>query len=116
MRDEAAVAVDDVSIARRADLDRADDVPNEFEIDLGYGDAGGAADMRRRDGHVGLGFLAEINRAEPDLVGDRLGKPWIVRVVAAAPDHVHREPGHFELFLSLAVDLDQLGDRRHLPQ
>ena len=115
MRDQPALVVDDIGVAGLADLDRGDDVPDQLEIDLGDGDAGVAAALRHRHRHVGLGVLAEIDRSEPHLLGERLGKAGIGRVIGAAADHIHRQTGHFELLVALAVELAELGDRRHLP-
>ncbi len=115
MRDQPAVTVDDIGVAALADLDRGDDIPDQLQIDLGGCDAGVAAALRHGHRHVGLGFLAEINRAEPYFLGQRLFKPGIGRVIGTAADHVHRQTRDLELLVALAVELDQLGDRRHLP-
>ena len=115
MGDQPALVVDDIGVAGLADLDRGDDVPDQLEIDLGDRDPGIAAALRHRHRHVGLGFLAEIDRAEPHLLGERLGKAGIGRVIGAAAGHIHRQTGDLELLVALAVELDQLGDRRHLP-
>ena len=71
MRDQPAVAVDDIGLPALADLDLRDHVPDEFEVDLGNADAGSAARAGQRQGHIGLGLAAEIDRAVIDLVRRR---------------------------------------------
>ena len=71
---QSAAPVDDIGIAALADLQRGDDIPDQLQIDLGDGDTGIPAVARHRQGHVRLGFLAEIDRAEPDALRLRFGK------------------------------------------
>ena len=116
MRDEPAVAIDDIGKPVLADLDRRDDVPDEFEIDLGDRDAGIAPRAGERQRHIGLALAPEINRPEPRLLGHRIGEARVVRVVRARADHVHLEPRDAKLFLAGGVELRQLGDGRNLAQ
>ena len=116
VRDQPAAAVDHIGIALLADLEGCHHVPDQLEIDLGHGDAGIAPAAGQRDRHVGLGLLAEIDRAEIDVLGECFGEARVARVVGAAADHVHGEARDLELLLALAVELDELGDRRHLAQ
>ena len=68
MGDQPAVAVDDIGVAALADLQPGDHIPDQLQIDLGDRDAGIASGAGQRHGHIRLGFLAEIDRAEPDAV------------------------------------------------
>ena len=70
MRDQTAAVVDHIGKTLLADMDRADDVPDEFQIHVGDRHARRLADMGERNRHVGFGAAAELDRAEPDLVGD----------------------------------------------
>src|SRR5262249_62377167 len=54
--------------------------------------------------------------AEPDALSMGLCEAGALRVILAAPDDVHRQARHPELLLAGIVELDQLGDRRHLAQ
>jgi hypothetical protein len=116
MRDQTAVAIDDIGIAALPDLQPGNHVPDQLQIDLGDRDAGIAPGMGHRQGHVGLGFLAEIDRAEPNPVLARFGKARRLRIVLVAADDINRQPRDLELLFAGVVELDQLGDRRHLPQ
>ena len=66
MGDQPAVAIDDIGVAALPDLQPGDHIPDQLQIDLGDRDAGIASGAGHRHGHVRLGFLAEIDRAEPD--------------------------------------------------
>jgi len=45
-----------------------------------------------------------------------LGEFRLLRVVDAATDHVHCQPGHLELLVARSIDLSKLRDRRYLAQ
>ncbi len=91
MGDQPAALVDDIGIAALADLQPGDDVPDQFQIDLGDGDPGLLALAPHRQRQVRLGFLAEVDRAEPDAVGFGLGEGGALREIRRAADHVHLE-------------------------
>src|SRR5205085_8786018 len=103
-------------VAALPDLEAGDHIPDQLQVDLGDGDPGIAPGASQRHGHIRLGFLAEIDRAEPDPVLTRLDKARRPRVVLFAADHIHRQPRYLELLLAGVVELDQLGDRRRLAQ
>ena len=116
VRDQAALRVDHVGLPVLADLDLRDDLPDQLEVDLGHAHPGVAARAGERQGHVGLGFAAEIDRAVIDLLRHRLDEFRVLGVVGLAGHHVHGEPRHLELLLAGGIELGQLGDRRHLAQ
>ena len=116
MRDEAAVGVDDVSVAVFADLDVRNHVPDELEVDLRDAHAGLAPRSGERERHVRLGFAAEEDRAVIDLVRHGLREFRLVGVVDAAADHVHGQPGYFELLVAGGIDLGKFGNGGHLAQ
>src|SRR5580700_3221883 len=68
------------------------------------------------DRHVRLRAASEINGAEPDLVGHRLREARIARKIAPAADRIRLEARDLELLLAVAVEIGELGDRRHLPE
>ena len=92
MRDQPALRVDDVGVAALADLDLGDHVPNQLEIDLGDAHASVAPCSGDSQGHIRLGFAAEINRAVVDLASDRFREFRVAGKVGAACDDVHGEP------------------------
>ena len=117
MGDQPAVAVDDIGIAGLPDLDRGDHVPDQLEVDLGHRDPGAPAGARQRHRHVGLGFLAEVDRAEPDaLVLDLLEARLVRAVGARLPTTSMARRETLSCSRPCAVELRQLGDRRHLAQ
>ncbi len=116
MSDQPAFAIDDVGIAALPDLEPRDHIPDQFQIDLGDRDAGIASGAGHRQGHIRLGFLAEIDRAEPDPVLSCFDKARRLGIILLAADDIYRQPRHLELLLAVVVELDQLGDRRHLAQ
>ena len=116
MGDQPAGGVDHISAAMTGKFDLGENVPDQFQIDLGDADAGVAARSGKRQRHVRLGFAAEIDRAVIDLVRHRLGEGRVLGDVIAAADHFHGEPRHFELLVAGRVDLGEFGDRRHLSQ
>ena len=114
MGDEPPPPIHHIGVAALADLQRRDDVPDQLQIDLGDSDAGVAAVARHCQCHIRLGFLAEIDRAEPDAVCLGFDEGRALREIRLAADRVHRQARHFELLLALAVELREFGDRRHL--
>ena len=114
MRDEGPVAIDRVGQTRLADLDLGDDLPDELQIDLGHRHA--AAALRHGDGHVRLGLLAEVHRAEVRAAGLGLAELRVLRIVDPAVDHVHGQPRHAQALETLGVEMAQLGDGQQLLQ
>ena len=91
MRDQAAACVDGVSQPLVADFDARDHIPDELEIYFGDRDAGFIADARHRDGHVRLGFLAEVDRAEVRFARLRHRELGILGNVLVAARDVHAQ-------------------------
>ena len=89
--DEQTAFVHHVGRAGLADMDARDDVPDEFEVDLGDRDAGAAAGAGNRQGEIGLQLLAEIDLAQVALVGPGMGKLRLLAEVRAARQRVHGE-------------------------
>src|SRR5437660_4561927 len=116
MGDQATALIDDIGIPALPDVQPGAYVPDQLQIDLGDGDPGLPALTRHRQRHVRLGFLAEIDRAEPDALRLRPGKGGALREIRGAADDVHLQPRDLELLLAFAVELGQLGDRRLLAQ
>ena len=116
MGDQAALGVYHIGIAALADLDLRDHVPNELEIDLCDADPRVASRPRQRQRHVGLGFMAEINRAVIDLVRDGLEEFRVVGEVALAADDIHGQVRDAQLLAAGRVELGELGNRRYLTQ
>ena len=114
--DQPAAPIDDIGIAALADLQTGDDIPDQLEVDLGDGDPGVAPGARDGEGHIRFRFLAEIDRAEPHLVGARLAEGRRLGQILAAADDIHRQARDLELFFAVMVELGNLGDRRHLAQ
>ena len=116
MGDQPAVRTDHIGISGPADPHRPDQIPDEPQIDLSGGHPGIMAGMRDRDRHIGLGIVAEIDRAEPDAVRLCVGKARLGRVVGAARHDIGGEPRHLQHLLSRPVDLGHFADRRHFAQ
>ena len=116
MRDQFALRVDNVGKTFVADADRGHDIPDELEVDLCNGDAGGSARVCERDRHVRLRAAPKIDGAEPRMHCDGLGEARIGRIVGAACHDVRFEARELQLLFSGAVHLDQLRYRRHLSQ
>ena len=116
MRDQAPHGVDDVGLAALADLDLRHHIPDELEIDLGDAHAVVATHAGHRDGHVGLGVAAEIDRAVIDLVRLGLDELRLLGKIGAAADDVQRRARHADLLPAGRIELGELGDGRHLPQ
>ena len=116
MRDQPAFVADDIGIPAAPDLQVVDDVPDQLQIDFGDRDPGVAALMGDRHRDIGLGLLAEIDRAEPQAIGLGPEKGRALRKIFRAADRVHRQPRHLELLLPRGIELPHLGDRRHLTQ
>ena len=114
--DQPASPVDDIGIPGPPHLDCSNDVPDQFEIDLGDGDTRVATALRHRETDVRLRFLAEIHWAEPEPGSLRLDEARILRPVGIAADDVHRKPRDFELLAAVGVELGDLGDRRDLAE
>ena len=114
--DKKAIAVDDVSLAFFADLDARHDVPDELEVDLGNRYRAVVVAGTKRDGHVGLGFLAKVHRSEPGLPALRTAKRGFLRAVLARTDAVHAQPRHSDLLVPGRVELRDIGDFRSLAQ
>jgi len=114
--DELPGAVDDVGLAGAPDLDAADDVPDELEVDLGDGDRARVAAGAHGDGEVGLRLLAEVHRAEPGLAGPGVQERRIARAVLVGAGDVHGEARHGELLAALGVDPGNVGHRRDQAQ
>jgi hypothetical protein len=54
MRDQPAGIVDHKGVAGISDLDRSNHLPDQFQIDVGDGNAGRSTVTGDGDGHVGL--------------------------------------------------------------
>src|SRR5207237_1397881 len=59
---------------------------------------------------------AEVDRTVEHLLGHGLGEFRVLRIVLLARNHVHGEPGDFQLLDAGGIELRQLGDRGHLAQ
>jgi hypothetical protein len=75
--DQAPLAIDDVGVARLADLDRPHGIPDGFEIDLRQGHAVVHPAMRHGERHVRLGVFLEVDGAEMRLSVPRLNEAHI---------------------------------------
>jgi hypothetical protein len=80
--------VDDQSMAGIADPDRGNDIPDQFQVDVGNGNPGGCKISGNRDSHVGLGIMVVSNRAVPDLAIAHADKCGIFRQIRASADPV----------------------------
>ena len=109
--DQPAQAIDDVSVAFLADLDLRDGIEDEFQINIGHGDAADTA-MRHCQGEVRLALLAELDRAEIDLVLHGLDEGRVRGAVEVAGDRIQADPRHLELLAAGTVELGELGDGR----
>src|SRR5438477_599867 len=69
MSDQPAFAIDNIRIAVLPDFEAGDHVPDKLQIDLGERDTAVTPGVGQRQRHVGFGFLAKINRAEPEIEG-----------------------------------------------
>lgn len=116
MGNQPALRVDHIGTAAGADLDLRDDVPDEFEIDLGGADTGVATRAGDGERHIGLGLAPEIDRPVEGAACHRLGEARLLREVQLAVDHVHGQARDFQALLPGGVDLGQLGDCRYLAQ
>src|SRR5262245_28638769 len=100
---QAALTVDNVAVARLADLDRLDDVPHQLQVDIGHGDTAAAA-LRHRHGEIGLAAFAECDRPVIDLVCLGFDESWLGRPIDVAADYVHGEAGDDDLLVPLPVE------------
>ena len=102
MGDQTPGIVDNKGVACIADLDRCDDIPDQFEVDVGNDDPGGGAVSRNRDPHVRLGIALIMHRAVPDAVRARADNRGISRHVRAAAGSVHAHAGNENAFGAIA--------------
>ena len=116
MGNQTPCVVDDKGVSGVADLDRRDDIPDQFEVDVGNDDPGGRAVSRNRDPHVRLGIALIVHRAIPDPVGARADNRGIRRHISAAAGSVHAHAGYENPFGAGRVDHRERNDRRHLLQ
>ena len=116
MGDENAALVDHVHVARDADVDLRDDVPDDPEVDLRRRDLRSALPPGHGDGEVRLGLVAKVHRPEVRASDSRLHEAGILREVAPAADLVRREAGHQQLHLARRIELDELGDGGHVAE
>ncbi len=114
MRDQASPAVDHIGLSVLADLDLRDDVPDEFEVDLGHAHIGVA--RAQRDRHVRLRSAAKIHRAAIRLADLRLQELGVVGKVELAADFVQAQTRHPQLLVPGAVEQREVGDRGNLAQ
>ena len=116
MRDEDALAVDNEGMAGLADLDLGDDVPDEFQVHLGHGDARALTAPGHGDLHVRLGLLPEGHRPVIDLAGLGLDELRLAREIGLAAGDVHREARDAQLLPPLSVEMADFGDHQGLAQ
>ena len=116
MRDKLTARIDDVGEALVADLDPGHDVPDELEVDLRHRHPGAFARAGHRDGHVGLGILAKMHRAEIGLAGLCDCEARIGGKVGAPASDVHSHPRHVQLLAAGEIEHAHLGDGRHQAQ
>ncbi len=113
---QQAVAVDHVGLARFADVDARDHLPDELQVELGNRDRPLGPAGADRDRHVGLGAAVEVHRAEPGRVGQGAPEGGLRRPVAAGAQHVHADPRDLDLLAPGAVEQRDVGDLGRLAQ
>ncbi len=114
--DQETVAVDDIRLALVADLDARNDVPDELEIDFGYGHGSRFTSGTNGDGHVRFGFLAEVHWSEPRLALPRVAECGFLRTILARVDDVHAQTGHGDLLAAAGVQLRDVSHLRRLAE
>ena len=105
VRQEMALLIDDIGLAEAPDSDLRNDIPDEFQIDLGRRDRRlrGCA-VRHGDHHVRFRAFAERHGAVPDAAASRLTVLRLAGKIRAGTDDVHRQPGHAQLLTPLPVE------------
>ena len=116
MRDDAALAIENVADAALADFQCPHKVPDKLEIDLDNAHASVSPRAGERERHIRLGFAAQIDRAVVDPVRHRLSEFGVLRVIDLLADHVRAKPRDAQLLLSGGIELGKLGDGRHPTQ
>ncbi len=116
MGDENSALVNEVRVAGDADSDLRDHVPDRLETDLRRRDLRSALTPGHRDGEIRLGFVAKIYGSEIRATDARLHEAGILRQVALAADLVRREARHQQLRLTGRIELNDLGDGRHVTE
>ena len=109
-REQAAVRSHDIGISEPAGVSRGDEIGEEFQVELGDGDAGIAPWMGHGEHHVGH-VAAKAYRRPPAAAGDRLGKAGITGIVGAAAQR-DIETRHPQLLAAIAVELGKFVDGR----
>jgi hypothetical protein len=89
MRHQSADAIQDESLACLTDMNRRDHVPDQFQVDLGNGDAGAGSRASDGNSHERLGATVQRQRAEPDV---RRARPDDCRIRGVV-DPAHRDVG-----------------------
>ena len=107
--------VEHKGVARLADMDRRDHIPDQFQIDHGNCDPVAGPCAGHGNGHVGLGTFVQRHRAVPDPVRTRAEHGGVVRPIDAAVHHIRIDAGNAQPLDAGAVDERDLDDRRHLP-
>ena len=116
VRNQPALRVDDVGAATLAHLDGRYDVPDELQVGLRRDHPRVLAAARKRDGHVRLGLLAEVHRAEVGLAGDRLLELGILGEVRVAAHDIHRQARDAQLLVARGIVVADFRDGRCMPQ
>ena len=116
MGDEMARGIHDVGDPRSAGPNLRHHVPNELEVHLGDRHGGTRPAATDGDRHVGLGVLAEVDRAEVRPRGFRLHELRFAGEISPAAKLVELQARHAQLLVPGSVETSQLGDRRRLTQ
>ena len=93
MRHEPSACIDHVRITTLAYLDLRHDGPDELEVHFGKRDGAIAGCGGHRDGHLRLGLIGEVERAEMDTRVKGGDKPGMLREVRVAVGPVRVQAG-----------------------
>jgi hypothetical protein len=116
MGHEAPRPVQHEGIARRADLDGRDHVPDQLQVHLGDNHADRRTIAGYRNRHVGLGvaIIADFAVPEPVRAGSRHG--LVGRAIGSGLGSVQADARDIETLPSVAVEKREADDGRYLPQ
>jgi hypothetical protein len=113
MGDQVVRAIDHECTAAPPETDLANQLSDEFEVDLGHGDAIVAAAVPDGDRDVGLRAVLEVGVAEMRPIPACGHERGAVLDRPAAGDVVGIHAGNTQLLAPVRIDAAQLRDRRH---
>jgi hypothetical protein len=103
-------------VAGLPDVDSRDHLSDELQVHLRGDHAGRETAARDGHRHVGLGPVAEVDRAEVGGAELRGEEPPLAGVIVTAVPDVEIEAGHAELLAAGPVEVTHVGHRGHVTE